>query len=103
MDIKRITIRLSPELHESLLQAANEAGISLNSLAVEALQTYVARQIRQMDRFPIGELADLLAPAAEASGLDEAELLQHAKVIRERLWHERYMAEVQNAVNETAM
>jgi len=38
---------------------------------------------------PLAELSALLAPAAAADDIDEAELLACARQVRQRLWHER--------------
>jgi site-specific recombinase XerD len=61
--------------------------LSLNNLAVEALETYVARD---KQRLPLRELSEALAPAADAEGLTEEELLRHVKEARRRIWRERY-------------
>jgi hypothetical protein len=45
---------------------------------------------------PLQAMSDLLAPAAEADGLDEEELLQHARLVRRRIWRERYERAVQD-------
>lgn len=44
----------------------------------------------QEERFPLRELQDLLAPAAEEANLTEKELLDYARKVRERIWQERY-------------
>jgi len=45
---------------------------------------------------PLQALSDLLAPAAEVDGLAEEELLQHARLVRRRIWQERYERAVQD-------
>jgi len=35
-------------------------------------------------------LSDLLAPAAQAKGLTEEDLMQHVREARRRIWEERY-------------
>src|SRR5512136_2490319 len=90
MEAKRITIRVSPKLHKRLAHAASGESVSLNSLAVKALEEYVAVHARKDERLALRELSDLLAPAAEADELTEEELLRHVRQVRQRIWHERY-------------
>ncbi len=89
-DVRRITIRVSPELHQQLTQLAACRSVSLNRLAVEALETYAEALAAEQGRFPLKELSALLAPAAEAEGLTEEELLEYARQVRRRIWQERY-------------
>jgi predicted transcriptional regulator len=95
MEVKRVTIRLSPALHRQLRQAAIDQSLSLNSLAVQALEDYVQVHAEQQNRLPLRQLAAFLAPAAEASDITEEELLQHARRVRRRIWQERYEKAVQ--------
>lgn len=90
MQIKRITIRVSPELHQRLSRLAAGRSVSLNTLAVEALEAYTETLAAGQDRFPLRELSALLAPAAEAADLTEEELLHYARLVRRRIWQERY-------------
>ena len=90
MQVKRITIRVSPELHGQLSQLAADRSVSLNRLAEEALETYVEVSAADQGRFPLKQLSTLLAPAAEASKLTEEELLYYAREVRRRIWRERY-------------
>lgn len=40
-NIRRITLRMPPQLYQALTQAAAERDVSLNHLAVEALELYL--------------------------------------------------------------
>lgn len=95
MEAKRITIRVLPELHRELHQIAAEQSVSLNTLAVKALESYVEAQAADYERLPLRELSALLAPAAEAAELSEEELLDYARQVRWRIWQERYEKTVQ--------
>jgi len=86
MSVKRITIRVSPALHQQLVRISAEQEMSLNTLAVEALESYAAQE----GRIPLQKLSDILAPAAEAGNIGEEELLKHARAVRQRIWRERY-------------
>jgi site-specific recombinase XerD len=94
-NIRRITLRVPSQLHQALTQAAAERDVSLNHLAVEALELYLVQE-RELalseakGRFPLKELSDLLAPAAQARGLTEEEVMRHVKEARRRIWQERY-------------
>jgi len=96
MEIKRITIRVSPKLHQRLRQLAAGRSVSLNTLAVEALEAYAEALAAGQERFPLRELSALLAPAAEAANLTEEELLHYARQVRRRIWQERYEKAVQS-------
>ncbi len=95
MDIRRITIRVSPELHEQAFQAATQEHVSLNQLVTRVLESYVLRKRGETERFPLRELGVLLAPTAQASELSEEELMAHVRDVRKRIWKERYEAAVQ--------
>jgi len=86
-DIRRITLRVPSRLHRTLIQVAGERDTSLNRLVIEALERYV---VQERGRFPLKELSDLLAPAAQAKGLTEEEIMRHVKEARRRIWQERY-------------
>jgi len=86
-DLRRITLRMPSRLHEALTEAAAHRDLSLNTVALEALETYVAQENQ---RLPLRELSEALAPAASAEGLTEEELLLHVKEARPRIWRERY-------------
>jgi len=90
MQVKRITIRVPPELHQQLSRLAASQSVSLNTLAVEALEAYAATLAAGRERFPLRELSALLAPAAEAADLTEEELLHYARLVRRRIWQDRY-------------
>jgi predicted transcriptional regulator len=96
MEIKRITIRVSPELHGQLSQLAADRSVSLNRLAEEALASYVEGSAADQERFPLRQLSAVLAPAAEASKLSEEELLRYSREVRRRIWQERYESRVQS-------
>jgi predicted transcriptional regulator len=95
MEVKRITIRVPPALHTQLRQVADDQLVSLNTLAVRALEACVEAHEVGQERLPLRELSALLAPAAEASELTEEELLRHAREVRSRIWRERYEQAVQ--------
>ena len=95
MEAKRMTIRIPPALHRQLHQAAAERSVSLNTLAVKALEVYVEAQAADRGRLPWRELSAVLAPAAEAAELTEEELLHYARQVRRRIWQERYEKAVQ--------
>ena len=86
-NIRRITLRVPSQLHQALIQAAAERDLSLNRLAVEALELYV---IQEKGRLPLREVSDLLAPVAQTRGLTEEEMMRHVKEARRRIWQERY-------------
>ena len=88
--IKRITIRVPATLHKALAHAAIDRDTSLNRLAVEAFEQYLATLEGKEGRFPLRELSDLLTPAAQAKGLTEEDLRQHVREVRRRIWEERY-------------
>ena len=90
MQVKRITIRVPPELHRQLGQLASSQSVSLNTLAVAALEAYAESLAADEERFPLRQLGALLAPAAEAADLTEEELLRYARQVRHRIWQERY-------------
>ena len=92
--VRRITIRVTPELHSQLNRLANDRSVSLNSLAVSALETYAKTHDKQAKQLPLRELSALLAPAAEASDLTEEELLRYAREVRKRIWQEHYQRAV---------
>ena len=95
-DISRITLRMPSQLHQALIQVAAERDLSLNRLAVEALELYV---IQEKGRFPLRELSDLLAPVAQTRGLTEEEMMRHVKEARRRIWQERYREVVETSRN----
>ena len=96
VDVKRITIRVPPALHRQLHQTAADQSVSLNTLAVRALETYVEETSADRECLPLRELSALLAPAASAAELTEEELLHHARQVRRRIWQERYEKTVQS-------
>ena len=101
-EVKRITIRVSPTLHRRLHKAADAQEVSLNKLAVRALETYVEETKTDQERLPLRELNALLAPAAESTELTEEELFQHARQVRRRIWQERYEKAIQAVAEQDA-
>ncbi len=99
VNVKRITLRVPPELHQQLGQLAIDRSVSLNTLAVEALAAYAEVMAAGQERFPLQELSALLSPAAEAADLTEEELLRHARQVRQRIWQERYEKAIQSHPN----
>jgi predicted transcriptional regulator len=99
-EVKRITLRVAPELHSRLSRLAVDRDISLNTLAINALETYSRAEKEMPQRLPLQELSELLAPAAEAAGLTEDELLRHARAVRKRIWVERYEQAVRAATEQ---
>ncbi len=98
--VKRITIRIPPALHRRLHDTAVDQSVSLNTLAVKALEAYVKSSAADPDRLPLRELGALLTPVAEAAELTEEELLDHARQVRRRIWKERYEKAVQAATDQ---
>lgn len=90
MAFKRITVRVTPELHRRLSRAAARHQVSLNRFVAEALEASIRQEESVAGRARLRELSALLAPAAEASGLTEEELLKHVREVRRRIWKERY-------------
>jgi predicted transcriptional regulator len=91
MSVKRITVRVSPELHEQVCEAAARRQLSLNRFVVEALEAHVLRR-EAAEQWPLRQLGAMLAPAAEAAELSEEELLRQVRETRRRIWEERYQA-----------
>lgn len=85
MEVRRITIRVSPKLHRRLSRLAADRAVSLNMLAVEALEAYTQARAPDQERLPLKPLSALLVPAAEAADLTEEELLRHARQVRRRI------------------
>jgi predicted transcriptional regulator len=100
VDVKRITVRVPSALHQQLHQAADVQAISLNTLAIRALEAYVKSPSVDQERLPLKELSALLAPAAEAAEITEEELLHHARQVRRRIWQERYEKTVQTLTEQ---
>lgn len=95
MAVKRITLRVPPELHQRLVEIGNRQDRSLNHVAVEALESYAEQQQEKPARFPLKELSDLIAPAVAAAGITEEELMAHVKEVRHQIWEERYKQAVE--------
>ena len=92
---KRMTIRLSSKLHSQLVHVAKHEDKSLNTIAIDALEIYAEKQEAKEGRLPLDELSTLLAPAALSAGIEEAELLEHVRDVRQRIWKERYAENVE--------
>ncbi|MGH7378681.1 MAG: toxin-antitoxin system HicB family antitoxin [Candidatus Methylomirabilales bacterium] len=90
MAAKRITVRVSPGLHKRVAQAAAKRRVSLNQFVAEALEASTRQQESVAGAQRLRELSALLAPAAEARGLTEEELLRHVREVRRSIWKERY-------------
>jgi len=102
MSVRRITIRVSSDLHSRLNSLAARQSVSLNTLTVAALERYTQAQAEPAEHLPLQELSAYLAPAAEAADLSEEELLQHARAVRRRIWQERYEQSVRAHNNQLA-
>lgn len=102
MSVRRITIRVSPDLHGKLNSLAASHSVSLNTLTVEALERFAQAQAEQPEHLPLQELSAYLAPAAESADLSEEELLQHARAVRRRIWQERYEQSVRAHMGQQA-
>ncbi len=100
VDVKRITIRIPPTLHRRLHDTAIDQSVSLNTLAVKALEAYVESSLADQEHLPLRELGALLTPAADAAELTEEELLNHARQVRRRIWQERYEKAVRAAADQ---
>ncbi|MBI4483907.1 MAG: toxin-antitoxin system HicB family antitoxin [Acidobacteria bacterium] len=95
MAVKRVTVRVSRELHRRITQAAAKRHVSLNQFVTEALDASAGQhESSPLSPDKLRELSALLAPAAEAKGLSEEELLRHLREVRQRIWKERYQEAV---------
>lgn len=90
MDGRRLTLRIPGRLLDELHQAAVKQAVLLNSLASQALESYVQARRQKRSRLSLRELSELLAPAAEADEIGEEERLRHARDVRRRIWQERH-------------
>lgn len=95
MAVRRITVRVSPNLHKRVARAARMRRVSLNQFVAEALEASAQRPESTAGLSKLRELSALLAPAAEATALSEKELLRHARDIRRTIWKERYQEAIQ--------
>jgi hypothetical protein len=43
-DLKRVTIRVHPEMHEWFTKMANAKGLTMNAIMIFALETYMQQQ-----------------------------------------------------------
>jgi hypothetical protein len=102
MDVKRITVRVEPGVHERASRLAAERGVSLNTFVTEAIEAFVELGTADGDRWPFAALGGLLVPAADAAGLNEDDLQRHVREARTRIWHERYEAVLGHARTEVA-
>lgn len=86
-----LTVRLIPEDLERLRKLAEELGVGPAVLArILIRQGLKSLSSTSQARFPLKELSALLAPAAQAQGLSEEELLEEVKAVRRELYEERY-------------
>ncbi|MFZ0545286.1 MAG: hypothetical protein WAM60_07600 [Candidatus Promineifilaceae bacterium] len=84
----KATNRVAQELHQQLTRLSSEQDKSLNTLAIEAQESYTI-QAGQLPLQKLSEkLSDILSPAAEAGEISEEELLEHARIVRQRIWKE---------------
>ncbi len=97
VDVKWITIRVPPALHRRLHDTAVDQSVSLNALAVRALEACVENYRVDQERLPLRELGALLTPAVETTELAKEELLDHVRHVRRRIWQERYEKAVRAA------
>ena len=100
MGFRRITVRVTPELHERAARAADDGNVSLNTLVVEAVEAYVSVHTPAMERWPLAELSALLAPAADAADLTADDVQRHLREVRRRIWAERYEAAARSGGTE---
>ena len=96
MAVKRITIRVSPSLHDRARQAASKRQESLNEFAVRALEDAITREPASASHSLLDDLSALLAPAAQAQEITEDEMLAHLHDVRRKLWQERYRQVVED-------
>jgi len=92
-----LTVRLIPEDLERLRELAEELGVGPTVLArilirqgLKNLSLSGTRAKAKM--LPLRELSELLAPAAQAQGLTEEELMEEVRAIRRELYKERYVS-----------
>jgi predicted DNA-binding protein len=86
-----VTVRLIPEDLERLRELAEELGVGPAVLArIIIRQGLKNLSSTSQARFPLKELSELLAPAVQAQGLSEEELLEEVRAIRQRIYEERY-------------
>jgi HicB-like protein involved in pilus formation len=95
MSVKRVTIRVSPNLHRQVAQTAAEHALSLNEFIVKALEAYLQQLDAPKSPWPLPDLSALLTPAAETQGITEDDVLTHLRETRRRIWEERYRQTVQ--------
>ena len=95
MAVKRITVRVSRELHKRITQAAAKRQVSLNQFVAEALEASTRQKEFSAGPWRLRELSALLAPAAGARALTEDELLRHVREVRRSIWKERYQEATQ--------
>lgn len=94
MTTKRMTLRIPDDLLNQLHELADERATSLNTLATQALSTFVVQQHEAEDHLPLEALSDLLAPAVQADGIEEESLLHFARDVRRKLWKDFYVKQV---------
>lgn len=86
-----LTVRLVPEDLGRLRELAEELGVGPAVLArILIRQGLKSLSSTSQARFPLKELSELLAPAAQAQGLSEEELMEEVKAVRRELYKERY-------------
>ena len=88
---KVLSLRLNPKDEQKLRTLAENLDIGPSVLARMLLHTSLS-QLEQLDtdRFPLSLLSDLLAPLAQAKGVEEADLARSVKAVRKRLSTKHY-------------
>ncbi len=93
-----LTVRLVPEDLEQLRELAEELGVGPAVLArILIRQGLKSLSSTSQARFPLKELSELLAPAAQAEGLTEEELLEEVRAVRRKIYEERYASSGERA------
>lgn len=90
-----LSVRLDEEDQQKLTALAKDLAIGPSVLARmllhASLTTLEQLQVaKRADRLPLTLLSELLAPAAQARRLTEADLQRSVKAARKKLWEERY-------------
>lgn len=90
-----LSVRLNEEDHQKLAALAEDLDVGPSVLARMLLHASLTtleqlQAARRAGRLPLTLLSELLAPAAHAKGLTEADLQRSVKTARKKLWKERY-------------
>ena len=92
---KVLSVRLNESDQERLHALANELDLGPSILARMLLHSSIAhleelKALRQIGRFPLSLLSELLAPAALSKGLTDGDLQRSVKMARKKIMTERY-------------